>query len=51
MVLFKTKDYSKPELVKTVYGDGKKQSEENKIKSIINFFKLKSENEGECMIE
>ena len=51
MVLFKIKDYSKPELVKTVYGDRKKQSEENKIKSIINLFKPKSENEGECMTE
>ena len=27
--LFKTKDYSKPESVKTVYVGGKKQSEEN----------------------
>ena len=26
---FKTKDYIKPEHVKTVYGDGKKQSEKN----------------------
>ena len=45
MSLFKTKDYSKPERVKTVYGGGKKQSEENTIKSIGNFFKLKKENE------
>ena len=29
--IFKTKDYSKPKRVKTVYGDGKKQSEENII--------------------
>ena len=27
--LFKTKDYSKPEPIKTVCGGGKKQSEEN----------------------
>ena len=43
---FKTKDYSKPEHVKIVYGGGKKQSEENIIKSIRNFFKIKKENEG-----
>ena len=41
MNLFKTKDYSKPERVKTVYGGGKKQSEEEIIKSIKNRFKLK----------
>ena len=29
MSLFKIKDYSKPKLVITVYGGGKKQSEEN----------------------
>ena len=34
MSLFKTKDYSKPEIVKTVHGGGKKKSEENIIKSI-----------------
>ena len=34
MNLFKTKDYSKPERVKTVYEGGKKQSEENIVKSI-----------------
>ena len=50
---FKTKDYSKPKRVKTVYGGGKKhnklkiqkQSDENIIKSIKNIFKLKKENE------
>ena len=31
MSLFKTKDYSKPEPVKTVYGGGKKQAEEKII--------------------
>ena len=36
--LFKTKDYSKPESVKTVYRGGKKQSEENITKSIRNIF-------------
>ena len=41
MSLFKTKDYSKPEHVKTVYGGGRKQSEKNIIKSIRNIFKLK----------
>ena len=41
MSRFKTKDYDKPECVKTVYGDGKKQLEENIIKSITNHFKLK----------
>ena len=46
MSLFKTKDYSKPEHVKTVYGGGRKQSEENIIKSIRNIFKLKKENES-----
>ena len=40
----KTKDYSKPEPVKTVYEDGKKQPKENMIKSIRNLFKLKKEN-------
>ena len=52
--LFKTKDYSKPKHVKTVYGGRKelrelktqKQSEENIIKSIRNIFKLKKENEA-----
>ena len=37
MSLFKTKDYSKPERVKTVYGGGKKQSEAI-IKSIQKSF-------------
>ena len=46
MSLFKTKDYSKPERVKTVYGGGKKQSEETIIKSIRNLFDLKKENEA-----
>ena len=46
MSLFKTKDYSKPEHVKTVYGGGKKQSEENIINNIKNLFKLKKENKG-----
>ena len=47
MSLFKTKDYSKPKRVKTVYGGGKRQSEESIIKSISNLFKLKKkENEG-----
>ena len=46
MSLFKTKDYNKPEPVKTVYGGGKKQSEENIIKSIRNIFKLKKGNEA-----
>ena len=32
MNLFKNKDYSKPKRVKTVYGGGKKQCEENIIK-------------------
>ena len=44
MSLFKIKVYSKPERVKTVYGGGKKQSEESIIKSIRNLFKLKKEN-------
>ena len=43
--LFKTKDYSKPEHVKTVYVSGKKQSEENMIKSIGNLYKIKKEND------
>ena len=52
MSLFKTKDYSKPKLVKTVYRSGKKSStlkiqkeseEENIIKSIRILFKLKNE--------
>ena len=45
MNLLKTKDYSKPERIKTVYGGGKKQSEESIIKSIRNLFKLRKENE------
>ena len=46
MSLFKTKDYSKLKRVKTVYGGGKKQSEENIIKSIRNLFKLTKENKA-----
>ena len=46
MSLFKSKDYSKPEPVKTMYGGGKKQSEENIIKSIRNLFKLRKEIEA-----
>ena len=41
MSLFETKDYSKSKRFKTVYGGGKKQYEENIIKSIRNLFKLK----------
>ena len=44
--LSKTKDYSKPELAKFVCGSGKKQSEENIIKTIRNLFKLKKENKA-----
>ena len=40
MRLLKTKNYSKPKRVKTVYGGGKKHSEENIVKSR-NVFKLK----------
>ena len=43
MSLFKTKDYSKSEPVKKVYGGGKKQFEENITKSIRNLFKLNKE--------
>ena len=43
MSLSKIKDYSKPERVKILYGDGKKQLEENIIKSIKNLFKIKKE--------
>ena len=39
MSLFKTKDYSKAERVKTVYWGGKKQSDGNVIQSIRNLFK------------
>ena len=46
MRLFKIKDYIKPERVKTLYEGGKKQSDENIIKSIRNLFKLKKENEA-----
>ena len=46
MSLFKTKNYSEPKRVKTVYGGGKKQSVENIIKSIRNLFQLKTENEA-----
>ena len=45
MSIFKTKDYSKPESVKTVYRDGKKQFEENIIKSMRNLFNLKKKKE------
>ena len=45
MSLFKTKDYSKLDPFKTVYGGRKKQSKENIIKSIRNLSKLKKENE------
>ena len=41
MRLFKTKNYSKPKRVKTVYRGGKKHSEENIVKSRRNVFKLK----------
>ena len=41
MSLSKTKDYSKSERVKNVYGGLKKKSEENIIKSIRNLFKLR----------
>ena len=43
MSLFKTKDYTKSERVKTVYG--KEQLEQNIIESIRNLFELKKENE------
>ena len=46
MSFLKTKDYSEPECVKTVYRSGKKQSEENLNKSIRNDFKLKKEHEA-----
>ena len=46
MSLFKTKDYSKPNHVKPVYGGGKKQSKENILTSIRNLFKLKKDNEA-----
>ena len=46
MNLFKNKDYSKPKRVKTVYGGGKKQCEENIIKNIRDHFKLEKENEA-----
>ena len=42
MSLFKTKVYSKPELVKTLYAGGKKQSKENIIKSIRNLKNYKN---------
>ena len=45
MNLFKSKDYSKRKRVKTVNGSGKEQSEENVIKIIRNFLKIKKENE------
>ena len=43
MSLFEIKDYSKPEHVKILYGDGKKQLEENITKNIRNLFKIKKE--------
>ena len=46
MSLFKTKDYSEAERVKSIYEDGKKQSEGNAINTIRNIFKLKQENEA-----
>ena len=46
MIHFKTKDYSKPERIKTLYGGGKKQSEENIIKNIKIYFKLKKQIEA-----
>ena len=46
MSLFKTKVYSKSKCVKSAYGGGRKQSEDNAIKSIRNRFKLKKENEA-----
>ena len=50
MSLFKTKDYSKPKRVKTVYGGGKRQSEESIIKSISNLFKLKKKKKKELRV-
>ena len=50
MSLFKTKDYSKPKRVKTVYGGGKRQSEESIIKSISNLFKLKKKKMKELRV-
>ena len=46
MGLFRTKDDGKPKQVKTVCGGGKKQSEENLIKSKRNLFKLEKENKA-----
>ena len=54
MILFKSKDYSQPKHVKTVYRVGKKsskskiqeQSEDKIIKNIRNRFKLKGENKA-----
>ena len=46
MSLFKTKDYIKPKCAKTMCRRGKKQSEENLIKSIRNLFELKTENKA-----
>ena len=51
MNLFKSKDYSKRKRVKTVNGGGKEQSEENVIKIIRNFLKIKKENEVIIKIE
>ena len=46
MSLFNPKGYNRPKCVKTVYGGGKKQSEENISKIIGNLLKLKKENEA-----
>ena len=43
MRLFKANDYSNSNHFKTVNGCGKKQSEENIVKSIRNLFKQKKE--------
>ena len=50
MSLFKTKDYSKSEPVKKVYGGGKKQFEENITKSIRNLFKRNKEKKNDLKI-
>ena len=46
MSLFKTKHYSKPEPVKTVYGGRKKELEKNIIKGKRNLFLVKSANQA-----
>ena len=45
MIFFRTKNFSKPERLKTVYGGGKKQTGENIVKSIRNLFKIKKDYE------